>query len=123
MSSAKLFTPFKVGLCELKHRMVMAPLTRRRADDQHVHGDLAVEYYAQRASTPGTLIISEGTFPFPQGGGVKNVPGIWNEAQIAAWKKVLCDSLCEVAVLIFYLNLGRRCRPCKGIGAYRFACL
>ena len=83
-----LFTPMKVGNSLLQHRIVLAPLTRFRADDSHVHTDLAVEYYKQRASTPGTLLISEGTFIAPQAGGYPNVPGIWNEEQIAAWTKV-----------------------------------
>ncbi|KZV68722.1 FMN-linked oxidoreductase [Peniophora sp. CONT] len=92
MSSTKiptLFTPIKVGHVRLQHRVVLAPTTRFRADDDYVHTDLAVEYYAQRASTPGTLLVTEGTIIAPQaGGGYPNVPGIWNEQQIAAWKKI-----------------------------------
>ena len=72
----------------LQHRVVLAPLTRMRANDQHVPSPLAPEYYAQRASVPGTLLISEGTFPAAQAGGLNNVPGIWSEEQIAAWKPV-----------------------------------
>lgn len=66
----------------------MAPLTRYRADKEHVHGPLAVDYYSQRASTPGTLLITEATFIAPRAGGMDNVPGIWSDEQIAAWKKV-----------------------------------
>lgn len=66
----------------------MAPLTRFRASDEHVHGDLALEYYTQRASVPGTLIFTEGTFISPRAGGYGNVPGIYNQAQINAWKKI-----------------------------------
>ncbi|KZV68718.1 NADH:flavin oxidoreductase/NADH oxidase [Peniophora sp. CONT] len=83
-----LFTPIKVGNALLQHRIVLAPLTRFRADDKHVHTELPIKYYEQRASTPGTLLISEGTFITPQAGGYPNVPGIWNEEQIAAWTKV-----------------------------------
>ncbi|TCD64956.1 hypothetical protein EIP91_003414 [Steccherinum ochraceum] len=83
-----LFQPIKVGKVKLKHRVVMAPLTRYRADDEHVHSDMAVEHYAQRASTPGTLIISEGTFITKKAGGFANVPAIETEAQLTAWKKV-----------------------------------
>ncbi|KZV75902.1 NADH:flavin oxidoreductase/NADH oxidase [Peniophora sp. CONT] len=83
-----LFTPLKVGNALLQHRIVLAPLTRLRADDKHVHTDLAVKYYEQRASTPGTLLVTEGTFIAPQAGGVPNAPGIWNDQQIAAWTKV-----------------------------------
>ncbi|KII86958.1 hypothetical protein PLICRDRAFT_114056 [Plicaturopsis crispa FD-325 SS-3] len=89
MSSLKLFQPIQVGDITLGHRVVLAPLTRFRANDAHVHaGDLPREYYEQRASTPGTLLISEATFIAPQAGGYPNVPGIWNDDQIAGWKKI-----------------------------------
>ena len=83
-----LFSPIKVGNVQLEHRVVLAPLTRFRADEKHVHSDLAVDYYKQRASTPGSLLIAEANFIAPQASGYANVPGIWNEQQIAAWKKV-----------------------------------
>ena len=66
----------------------MAPLTRKRADKDHVHGDLAKTYYAQRSGVPGTLIVTEATFIAPQAAGHENVPGIWDAAQIAGWKSV-----------------------------------
>ncbi|KAG8784739.1 hypothetical protein FRC15_002706 [Serendipita sp. 397] len=88
MGSVKLFTPFRVGTIDLAHRIVLAPLTRFRANASHVHGDLAVEYYKQRSSTPGTLLITEGTFIAPEAGGYTNAPGIWNQDQINAWKRV-----------------------------------
>lgn len=83
-----LFDPIKVGRQELSNRIVLAPLTRNRANAKHVHGDLAVEYYAQRASVPGTLLITEATFISARAGGYGNVPGIYNADQIAAWKRV-----------------------------------
>lgn len=89
----KLFQPIQVGNVTLGHRVVLAPLTRFRANKDHVHGDLAVEYYAQRASSPGTLLITEATFIAPQAGGYDYVPGLWNEEQVAAWKRV-CLALC-----------------------------
>lgn len=88
MASSKLFSPIQVGKALLQHRVVLAPLTRFRAHADHVHSDVAIEYYAQRANVPGSLLITEGTFPSPQAGGMRNVPGIWSEAQIAAWKPV-----------------------------------
>lgn len=84
----KLFQPVKVGKLELKHRIVMAPLTRYRADDEHVHTDMGLEYYSQRASTPGTLLITEGSFIANKAGGNGNVPNLETDAQLAAWKKV-----------------------------------
>ncbi len=51
--------------------------------------DASVEYYAQRASYPGTLLISDATIISQAAGGIPNVPGIYSEAQIAAWKKIV----------------------------------
>ncbi|KZV70458.1 NADH:flavin oxidoreductase/NADH oxidase [Peniophora sp. CONT] len=103
-----LFSPIKIGNIQLQHRIVLAPLTRFRANEHHVHTDLAVEYYAQRASTPGTLLISEGTFIQPQAGGYPHVPGIWNEEQIAAWRKIT-DAVHAKGCFIFmqFWSLGR----------------
>lgn len=72
----------------LAHRIGMSPLTRLRASKDHVPLGMATEYYSQRASTPGTLLVSEGTFVSALDGGVPNVPGIYNEEQIHAWKEV-----------------------------------
>ncbi|KAE9392573.1 FMN-linked oxidoreductase [Gymnopus androsaceus JB14] len=60
-----------------------------RCDDQHVP-QLPVmrEYYSQRASTPGTLLIAEGTLVDPKAGGYPNVPGLWNDVQSKAWKEI-----------------------------------
>lgn len=87
-SSSKLFQPLRVGNVELSNRIVMAPLSRFRADAAHVPLPFVAEYYAQRASYPGTLLVAEATFIAPQAGGYAHVPGIYNAAQIDAWKKV-----------------------------------
>ncbi|KAK8850756.1 hypothetical protein IAR55_004676 [Kwoniella newhampshirensis] len=84
----KLFTPVKVGDMNLKHRIVMAPLTRLRASKPDaVPSPWAVDYYTQRASDGG-LLISEGTFISEELKGYDNVPGIYTPEQIEAWKKV-----------------------------------
>jgi NADPH2 dehydrogenase len=92
-SIPKLFQPIRVGTTSLQHRVVLAPLTRYRADSQHVHGQLGLEYYEQRTSVPGTLAITEATFIAPQAGGYRNVPGIWSDEQVAGWKPVRPPSL------------------------------
>ncbi|KAJ5808720.1 hypothetical protein N7474_009989 [Penicillium riverlandense] len=84
----KLFTPLPVGRMQLTNRLAMPPMTRLRADDTHTPLPIMKDYYAQRASEPGTLLITEGTFIAPQAGGIPNVPGIWSSAQIAAWKEI-----------------------------------
>ncbi|CAE6429453.1 unnamed protein product, partial [Rhizoctonia solani] len=90
----------------------MAPLTRFRADEDHVHHDIAAEYYAQRSETAGTLIISEATFIAPEAGGFDNAPGIWNDKQIAAWKKIT-DAVHSKGSYIFMQlwALGRAAEP------------
>jgi len=90
----KLFQPTQLGNLALNHRIVMAPLTRYRGRDDHVHNiPLAKEYYTQRASHPGTLLITEATFIAAKAGGYTNVPGLWNDEQLAAWKIVRLSKL------------------------------
>ncbi len=85
---SNLFHPIQVGKTKLKHRVVLAPLTRIQADNAHVPTDLQVEYYAQRASVPGTLLITEATFISANGAGMNLVPGVWSDAQVEGWRKV-----------------------------------
>lgn len=82
----KLFTSTRVGQLTLPNRLVMAPMTRSRASEDGVPGELAAKYYGQRASAG--LIITEGVFPTAMGKGYIRTPGIETEAQVAAWKKV-----------------------------------
>lgn len=104
-----LLSPIQVGNLKLNHRIVLAPLTRYRADNDHVPMDFVKDYYAQRASTPGTLLITEATFISHRTRGEANVPGIWNDEQIAAWKKVT-DAVHEKQSFIFLQlwAMGRR---------------
>jgi len=75
-----------LGDYSLRNRIVMAPMTRSRADAQGVPSELAVEYYGSRAEAG--LIITEGTGPSASGMGYPRTPGIYTPAQIAAWRKV-----------------------------------
>ena len=87
MTDSQLFQPISVGDLRLQHRVVLSPLTRFRASEEHVIGPLAPEYYAQRGSEAGTLLITEATIIAAEAGGMSHVPGIWTDEQIAAWKK------------------------------------
>lgn len=88
-SQTKLFQPIKVGDVELKHRIVLAPLTRGRGTEEHVPLiPIVKKYYADRASVPGTLLISEGIHIAMKAGGLPFVPGIWSEEQAVAWKEI-----------------------------------
>lgn len=80
-----LFTPVRVGKNTLQNRLVMAPMTRSRAHPDGTPGELAAQYYAQRASMG--LIISEGTQPSDDGQGYLTTPGIYTDAHVSGWKK------------------------------------
>lgn len=88
MAPTKLFQPLTVGTCPLQHRIIMAPLTRFRADDNHTPLPSVTEYYTQRASTPGSLLIAEATHISPRHCGGPNTAGIWSASQIASWRNV-----------------------------------
>ncbi|RKK28932.1 hypothetical protein BFJ66_g13174 [Fusarium oxysporum f. sp. cepae] len=89
MSESRLFQPMKSGNIKAQHRVGMAPLTRLRSSIDRVPNALMKEYYGQRASIPGTLIITEGTLVSPAaGGGFARTPGIWNQEQVNAWKEI-----------------------------------
>lgn len=81
-----LFSPVQLGEFSLANRIVMAPMTRNRADAQGVPGALMVEHYAQRAEAG--LIVAEGTWPSAAGQAYCRQPGIATAAQIAGWRKV-----------------------------------
>jgi N-ethylmaleimide reductase len=81
-----LFDPIEFGAISARNRIVMAPLTRARATQEHVPTPIMAQYYAQRA-TAG-LIISEATAVSRQGMGWPFAPGIWNDGQAEAWKPV-----------------------------------
>lgn len=81
-----LLTPYKTSSLNLKNRLVMAPLTRRRAGEGNVPGEMNALYYAQRASAG--LIIAEATQISPQGVGYMHTPGIHTLAQVEGWKLV-----------------------------------
>lgn len=82
----KLLTPVQLGAMTLKNRVVMAPLTRMRAAQGDVPGELAAQYYSQRASAG--LIISEASQISALGKGYPATPGIYSDVQVNGWKKV-----------------------------------
>ncbi|KAI0436163.1 putative oxidoreductase [Xylaria telfairii] len=84
-----LFQPLEVGSCHLKHRVILSPMTRVRADNYAVPLGMVKEYYTQRASVPGTMLITEATAISPQTLGFHNIPGIYTPKQIHAWKEIV----------------------------------
>jgi len=82
----KLFEPWVMGKYTLSNRVVMAPMTRNRADDEGVLPSYVADYYGQRA-TAG-LIITEGTQPSEGARGYRGTPGMHTDAQQEAWRAV-----------------------------------
>ena len=81
-----LFDPIQLGAIRAPNRILMAPLTRGRADRAAVPSAMMVDYYTQRASAG--LIISEATGISREGLGWPFAPGLWTDEQVAAWKPV-----------------------------------
>jgi N-ethylmaleimide reductase len=83
-----LFKPLNVGSVQLKHRVVMAPLTRSRSvQPDSIPGQLMLQYYEQRASEGG-LIIGEATNISLTSRGWLGAPGLYSDPQVAGWKKI-----------------------------------
>ncbi|AXK72104.1 alkene reductase [Lysobacter sp. TY2-98] len=81
-----LFDPVRIGAIDMANRIVMAPLTRSRAEAGLVPSPLAVDYYGQRASAG--LIITEATQVSWLAQGYISTPGLFTTEQIEGWKKV-----------------------------------
>jgi N-ethylmaleimide reductase len=83
---ATLFDPLRVGNLELNNRIIMAPMTRSRADEEGIQPLYAAEYYGQRASAG--LIISEATNISPMAKGYVRTPSIYTDEQIESWRPI-----------------------------------
>jgi N-ethylmaleimide reductase len=89
MNFPSLFSPLQVGPYRLQHRVVMAPLTRMRAErSSFAPRALNAEYYGQRA-TPGGLIVAEASPVLVTGRGNPATPGIYSDEQIRGWRSVV----------------------------------
>ncbi|KAF7322069.1 FMN-linked oxidoreductase [Mycena kentingensis (nom. inval.)] len=108
-----LFQPIAVGPLKLQHRVVLAPLTRLRVDTKGIPIlPIVKEYYSQRASVPGTLIISEATLIAAKASGFPHLPGIYSAEQIAAWKEVVNSVHAKGShIFLQLLALGRSAKP------------
>jgi N-ethylmaleimide reductase len=111
-----LFSPIQFGAITAPNRIFMAPMTRCRADANHVPTDIMVEHYAQRAS--GGLLIAEATMAMEGNSSFWMEPGIYSAAQVAGWKKVT-DAVHAKGGRIFLQiwHGGRACHPLLNNGA------
>lgn len=102
--------PIQLGAISCPNRIFMAPLTRCRASAGRVPNAMMGEYYRQRASAG--LILSEATAISPQGVGYPDTPGIWSEAQVAAWREIVAGVHAEGGRIILQLwHVGRISDP------------
>ncbi len=105
-----LFDPITLGAIQCPNRILMAPLTRGRADPGSIPNDQMKLYYTQRASAG--LIVSEGTGISQEGLGWPNAPGLWTEAQTEAWKPIT-DSVHQAGgrIIAQLWHMGRLVHP------------
>ena len=105
-----LFDPITLGAIEAPNRILMAPLTRTRATDDHVPTELMIDYYRQRAGAG--VIISEATGISRQGLGWPNAPGIWTAEQVEAWKPITeAVHKADGRIVVQLWHMGRLARP------------
>lgn len=108
--TAALLSPITLGNLELANRILMAPLTRTRAEGDHAPGALMAEYYAQRASAG--LIIAEATMVMPGTSAFINEPGIYSQAQIDGWRQVTNAVHAQGGKIVLQIwHGGRACHP------------
>ncbi|MFC2113837.1 alkene reductase [Bacteroidota bacterium] len=110
MTKQDLLKNYKLGDLNLKNRIIMAPLTRRRAGAEDIPTDLNANYYTQRSQAG--FIIAEATQISPEAKGYPDTPGIYSEDQVDGWRKVT-ESVHAANGLIFLQlwHVGRYSHP------------
>ena len=112
----KLLSPLTLGALQLPNRVLMAPLTRCRADADHNPTPLMAEYYAQRASAG--LIIAEATMVIEGNSSFWMEPGIYSDAQVKGWKVVTDAVHAKGGQIVLQIwHGGRACHPLLNGGA------
>jgi N-ethylmaleimide reductase len=110
MAMSNIFKPTTVGRMQLANRLVMAPMTRSRADADGTPGNLAAQYYSQRADLG--LIVTEGTQPSDDGQGYLTTPGIYTDAHVRGWSAVTSAVHAKGGHIFFQLmHAGRMSHP------------
>ncbi|MDH4468559.1 MAG: alkene reductase [Bacteriovoracaceae bacterium] len=107
----EIFKPMQLGAYKVGHRIIMAPLTRCRADKNHNPTDLMTEYYSQRTSA--ALIVSEATMVMKNCSAFGGTdPGIYSQEQILGWKKITDAVHAKGGKIFMQLwHGGRACHP------------
>ncbi|RKP04515.1 hypothetical protein THASP1DRAFT_33712 [Thamnocephalis sphaerospora] len=105
-----LFRPLRLGNWQLQHRIVLAPMTRRRCVNS-IPPPFVGDYYAQRA-TPGGLLITEAVSVSASGDGEPVTPGIWSDEQTEAWRQVVQTVRSRVPDVVLVMQLWHKGRCC-----------
>lgn len=112
LKDTKVFQPIQVGKNVLSNRIFYAASTRTRALEEHTPSDLQLRNYDERTRYPGSLVVTEATFSFPQAGALPGVPGVYTPDHTNGWKKIV-DRVHEnksfIAIQLW--NLGRLGSP------------
>jgi N-ethylmaleimide reductase len=86
--NSPLHNPITVGQLQLAHRVVLAPMTRLRAEPDDSPSDMMIDYYRQRAS-PGGLLITESAHPSTTSRGYLGAPGLYTDRHVDRWKLIV----------------------------------
>lgn len=114
--STALFNSLEAGALKISNRVIMAPLTRCRAGEDHVPTGLMAEYYAQRAGAG--LIIAEATMAMEGNSAFQSEPGIYSDAQVEGWRRVTDAVHANGGQIVLQLwHGGRACHPLLNGGA------
>ena len=116
MTRENLFKPLTLGALQLHNRILMAPLTRCRADADHAPTKIMADYYAQRASAG--MIIAEATMAIKGHSAFWREPGIYSDAHVAGWKRVTEAVHAKGGTIALQIwHGGRACHPLLNGGA------
>ncbi len=116
MNFDALFSPLRLGALTLPNRFLMAPLTRCRAEEEHVPGQLMAAYYSQRASAG--LIVAEATMAMACNSAFWMEPGIYSNAQVDGWRRVTDAVHAKGGLIALQIwHGGRACHPLLNNGA------
>lgn len=82
-----LLSPLSLGALRLPNRVVMAPMTRNRAQPDGTVTSLQAEYFAQRARAG--MVMTDAVMTSPQAVGYPRTPGLWTDEQVESWRHVV----------------------------------
>ena len=83
-----MFTPFQARGVRLKNRIVMSPMAMYSARDG-VPGEFHLVHLGSRALGGAGMVVAEMTCVSPDARITPGCPGLWNDEQTAAWRRIV----------------------------------